>query len=268
MRLDRVLSAFRAVCERFGLGVKGLVLVLCGLATLAGSLLVFGGATEDVTQHNGFVHHDAADLHIFTSHRTDAIVRLSKVLTESGAVPVLALLVVVAGILLWRRGGSLALALAPAASLGVAVTTVGLTKAIVGRVRPPVSLHLVSESDASFPSGHATNSTAVFLTIALVLAVSVLRGPISRALSVVCGVLLAGGVGVSRLVLGVHWPSDVLAGWALGVSVALAVTMTAALFARIAPPSSGLPAGRVRRLSWGVARVLATVRRPAELRAA
>ena len=51
MRLDRMLSTLRAAFERLGLDVNELVLVLCGLATLAGSVVVFGGATGDVTQH-------------------------------------------------------------------------------------------------------------------------------------------------------------------------------------------------------------------------
>jgi len=107
------------------------------------------------------------------------------------------------------------------------------TKSLVGRTRPPVSLHLVTENDASFPSGHATNSAAVFLTIGFVAAMYALRGPIVRTATVLAAALLSGMVGISRLVLGVHWPSDVLAGWALGLSAALTVTITLSLLARL-----------------------------------
>ena len=262
MLIRRFLQTVQRVRARLGFGGAGLIALVGGAVVLLASLVTFGGATEDVTQHNGFVHHDVADLRFFTHHRT-GFVSASKLLTQLGAVPVLALLVIVSGFLLWRRGLRLALALAPAVSLGAAATAVAITKNIVGRARPPVSLHLVSEGDASFPSGHATNSAAAFLTIALVLAVCVLRRPIMRALSVASAALLTGAIGASRLVLGVHWPSDVLAGWALGLSVALAVTMTAVLLARLTPPTADGAGWRVRRLmQW-----LAAERRPRDLRA-
>jgi undecaprenyl-diphosphatase len=125
--------------------------------------------------------------------------------------------------------------------LAVSAVTVGLTKAIVGRSRPPVSLHLVPESDHSFPSGHATDGTAVFLAIALVTAMFVLRRPAMRLASVALGAFASVAMGASRLVLGVHWPSDVVAGLALGLGASLAITMTAAVIARLTPPPPEQP---------------------------
>jgi membrane-associated phospholipid phosphatase len=177
-------------------------------------------------------------------------------------------LAILATVLLWRRGTCAAISLAPTMAFGVAAAAVVIVKSTVGRTRPPVSLHLVSESDASFPSGHATDSAAVFVTIALVLALFVLRRPIARVLSVAGAGLLTGAIGASRLLLGVHWPTDVLAGWALGVSIAIAVTMSATLLARVTPPTPGEPGGFIRRLSADLTRLLAAERRPGrELRA-
>ena len=220
-----------------------------GVVALAGSLAVFGGATEDVTRHNGLATHDAARLHMFTMHRTDFVVRTSKLLSTIGDPLVLGVIALVAGFLFWQRGLRLAPALAPTVALAVSGASVAMTKAIVGRVRPPVSLHLVRETDASFPSGHATDSAAVCIAIALVLAVFVLRRPITRIVSLVAGASLAGAIGTSRLILGVHWPSDVLAGLALGVGVSLAVTITAALVARLTPPPPEPAMGRHRSLA-------------------
>ena len=142
------------------------------------------------------------------------------------------------GALLWWRGLHLALALAPAFALGIAGAAVGVIKAVVGRARPPVALHLVRESDTSFPSGHATDSTAVFVAVALVVALFVLRRPLVRAVTVAGAALLSGAIGASRLVLGVHWPTDVLAGLALGLATSLVVTMAATAVTRLTPRPS------------------------------
>ncbi len=124
----------------------------------------------------------------------------------------------------WRHGAKLALAVTPLLSLGFAGILAGLVKAVVNRTQPPASLHLVSESNASFPSGHATDSTATLVAIALVIAITVCRRNQLRALVVTAAGVLSVAIGWSRLELGVHWPTDVLAGWALGSTVALTVS--------------------------------------------
>jgi undecaprenyl-diphosphatase len=121
------------------------------------------------------------------------------------------------------------------ASLLIAGALASAGKQIVGRTRPPAALRLVNETNPSFPSGHATDAAAVFLTIGLVIAVFVLRRPIARACSVAAGALLGVAVALSRLVLGVHWPTDVIAGWAIGTVVALTITVTAALATHLTP---------------------------------
>lgn len=97
-----------------------------------------------------------------------------------------------------------------------------LAKAVVGRARPHLAPLLTSASNSSFPSGHAAGSTAVYGTVALLVAVG-LSASARRWLigSTAAFVVL---VGASRVVLGVHYPTDVLAGFALGVAwVAMAL---------------------------------------------
>jgi undecaprenyl-diphosphatase len=232
MQIRRIVDAAKRGSARLELGPAGRATLLFGVVALVGAVAVFGGATEDVTQQNGLALHDAANLRAFTDHRPAWLVLLSRAVTEIGAVPVLGAIAVVAGLLLWRRGFGRVYALAPIASLTVASAAVAITKHIVGRARPPVGLHLVSENSASFPSGHATHGAAMLLCLAFVVAVVVLRRLIVRALVVLAAALVTGAIGASRLVLGVHWPTDVLAGWALGLGVALAVTMAALVIAR------------------------------------
>ena len=95
-------------------------------------------------------------------------------------------------------------------------------KAWFARARPDPHGHLVAVHNMAFPSGHAANSMILFLGIAMVAV-----APRLRRFAIPLALLLAGAVGLSRLVLAVHWPSDVIGGWAFGAAWVL-------LFARIA----------------------------------
>lgn len=97
---------------------------------------------------------------------------------------------------------------------------VGLFKSLIGRPRPALIDHLVDAWSGSFPSGHAANSATIYLMIALMLAQIVERRAARRYLIGVA-VLLVAAIGVSRVYLGVHFPSDVIAGWAFGALWAL-----------------------------------------------
>lgn len=90
---------------------------------------------------------------------------------------------------------------------------VELQKLIFNRPRPGVSPHLVAVDSYSFPSGHAANAMITFLAIGLLLPVA----QRNRAIAVGIGLALALQVGASRVMLGVHWPTDVIGGWAFAL---------------------------------------------------
>ena len=98
---------------------------------------------------------------------------------------------------------------------GVAASVV--LKLIFERARPDVVAHLVNVETASFPSGHAMNAAVVYLTIAALLARSQ-KQRAARIYVLFVGIGLTLLIGFSRLYLGVHWPTDVLAGWIFGAS--------------------------------------------------
>jgi len=210
---------------------KTAFLIVCGLAALATSIVLFLGASEDVVQHNGASRLDPGRLDWFTDHRSQPLIAVAKLLNTAGSVGVVALVAVVAGAWLWKRGLPFVVTVAPLASVLLAETAAAALKVVVNRGRPPVGLHLVSEADPSFPSGHATAATAFGISLAIIVTVFVLVRTWSRVATLAAGLVVPVIVGLSRLELGVHWPTDVAAGLALGAATALSVSGLALWFA-------------------------------------
>mgnify|MGYP004498729071 CR=1 FL=1 len=143
------------------------------------------------------------------------LVRAAGFVTALGGWKVLVPFTLLAAWILLRRGERRhALYLLAFAVWGRAV--VDIVKLTVGRTRPDGVEHLSETFSASFPSGHAANSTIVYCTAAILLAPR-RPGVLGAALA------LSFAIGVSRLFLGVHWPSDVVGGWTLGLLWTLAL---------------------------------------------
>ena len=116
----------------------------------------------------------------------------------------------VAAWLWWRDHRHTALTLLAVTLTGRGVNS--LLKLDVARPRPDLEPHLMVEHTNSFPSGHSAGSMIFFLAVALLLAH---RGP-WRRWAAAGAVLISVLAGLSRVMLGVHWPSDVVGGWAFG----------------------------------------------------
>ena len=132
------------------------------------------------------------------------------VLNYAGGAPATIGLGVAAALLLWRRHGARLALVAAAIMLGGRLLIEAI-KLAVHRARPALDAHPVTLHSLSFPSAHAANSMIVFPLLALLFAP---RG--RRAPSILLGVVISLIVGASRSLIGVHWPSDVIAGWAIG----------------------------------------------------
>lgn len=155
----------------------------------------------------------------------DGIVDLAWAITWLGdGVVLIPVAAMAAAFLVARRRGGDALALiATTAAVRLLVT---VQKDWFGHARPDV-LQWMPESSSGFPSGHAANSFITWVALAMLLSGS--RGAIAAA------VMLSALVGASRVVLGVHWPTDVIGGWALGALAALVLWHNRIRLARSVP---------------------------------
>ena len=115
--------------------------------------------------------------------------------------------------LMWkaRRRAALIIIVVPI----LAGVTNSVLKEAFARARPDIVPHLDNIGNLAYPSGHAANAVAFFLLAALMLATK--RPVLWRSLAVAVALL----IGTSRVLLGVHWPSDVLGGWLWGAAFAL-----------------------------------------------
>jgi undecaprenyl-diphosphatase len=135
-------------------------------------------------------------------------------LTALGSVTVLTIITALAaGYLLAERKPAIAGFTVAAVGAGALLGT--LLKGIYERARPDLVEHLVGTNSASFPSAHAMNSAVVYLTLAVLIA----RGAEDRSVRrylISAAIALTLAIGFSRVYLGVHWPTDVVAGWCVG----------------------------------------------------
>jgi membrane-associated phospholipid phosphatase len=196
--------------------------VLALLATGAGWVAVHTMQALDLSVVQAVVAHRAAGL-------TVVMHRLSDLGGEAAVIAILA--VALAGLLLARR---------PVDALGVFGSAVGtlylyeLVVRWVGRPRPGVS-HLENPGGSSFPSGHVANSTSLYLAILLAV-FALIRHPGWRVGLSVLAALLVAGIAVSRVYLGLHYPTDDLAGFLIGFAWALIMrTSLRGLEARFEP---------------------------------
>jgi undecaprenyl-diphosphatase len=190
--------------------------IVLGCAVAAGELLA------QLERPDGSTAIDSSITSWVVDHRTAALTVVARVFSAIGSQKVLSPVAGVVALLLISRRRILTAALL-AAIWGGAIGLYSLTKHFVHRPRPPADIHLMHVGASSFPSGHATQSTATFVALA-VLAGAVIPRVRAVPAATVVAVGLAFGVGWSRVYLGVHWTSDVIAGWVIGaawVSVAL-----------------------------------------------
>ena len=205
-------------------GLLGLLLVAGGLlGFVALAALVHGDSLEGFDRHLLLLLRDPADLERpIGPHWLPAIAQDVTAL-GSNVILVSVTLVVLGGLLLERKRDA---ALLTAVSiLGGTVLSL-LVKLLFERPRPDVVPHMVEVFTASFPSGHAMLSAVTYLTLGALMT-RIQAGPRLKLYVMAVAVAVTLLVGASRIYLGVHWPTDVLAGWCLGSAWALSCWLVA-----------------------------------------
>ena len=179
-------------------------------------LVIIGMIAEDLLEKQRFAF-ETPILQWVHAHATAGLTQLSLFLNTFGGPTVMGSVFVLIVLGLWftqRRPQALFAVLGLGGAVGIAL----IMKLIFHRARPELWPRLITEHGASFPSGHATTAAALVTFVTLLLWRTQWRWP-----AVILGALYALLVGYSRLVLGVHYPTDVLAGWLTGLSVVLGV---------------------------------------------
>lgn len=185
------------------------------------TLLVALGCLAGLVARNFATPTDLSAVRDLAGDRSRSWTPVARGITWLGTAAVVAPLAVAACVwLLWRGRRALALAVAVSAAGAALIST--FVKLAVDRPRPPVH-HLVAANSGSFPSGHATESSAFYTILLIALLSRRLPRPVRLLLAGLTGCLVL-AVAFSRLYLGVHYPTDVAAGMLLGGSWTAAVS--------------------------------------------
>lgn len=199
---------------------------LVAMSLTAAIVFVIGALGVD--GHSGLGRFDGDVLRYFSDNPYDIIINIAKVFDALGEQVLLLALSVAIGVALVTRRQGVAAAVVPFAATSMAVLAVAGFKDVFDRARPDVVLHLVGANSASFPSGHTTVTTSLVVAVVLVLQSSTLSRRFVTNVKTVAWVL-AFFMGLSRLVLRVHWMSDVLSSWALGVALGIAAFLAGSI---------------------------------------
>lgn len=160
----------------------------------------------------------------FVDYGSIRVHSIARFISSFGVLGVLLPVAVVVGVLVWVRSRSVFAAIAPWLSVVVCGQIVSVLKKSTDIARPPVEFQVAQIRNPSFPSGHAANTTALIASVVLVVWCVTELSRRTKMWVSIGGAVIFIAMGLTRLVLNVHWLSDVLAGWCIGAAVGLAIT--------------------------------------------
>jgi undecaprenyl-diphosphatase len=228
-----IFGALRLIARRAGnaYAVFGIFL-LSGTAVAIAFTWAFSELAERVRKGSTQPFDDAI-MHWIGAHQTAGLQAVMLEVTSLGTGTVVGMIVLIAGMFLWLNHHRHSAALLVVATLGGMVLD-NLLKIGFNRPRPQIFEWGTHASSSSFPSGHAMSSVIVYGTVAY-LAARLQHNIHARLLTFVVAAIIIAMISVSRVYLGVHYPSDILAGFLIGIAWAgfcMAVLEAAQLYAK------------------------------------
>ena len=206
----------RFIAARFVRGeYLGLHLTVGFFLSLA-ALWVFAGVTEDVLHHDPLTRFDLTLTTLFRAHATPLGDRIFRLVSALGSPVAMAIVGAGGGLFLLVRRKWVIVAAWVAAFAGAGMLTIVL-KNLIQRPRPAAAAEFLYGTTFSFPSGHALGSLVGYGMLAYVIGATWVEGRRGRLEIVIGTAVLIIAIGLSRLYLGVHYFSDVVAGYAVGV---------------------------------------------------
>lgn len=215
----------RALARRLSLTITAALGLLAGFVLVAALAAAVAEILEDVLVGDGINAADGPATLWLAGHRDQWLTTVLKGVSLLGnSASEVAVAVVISAVAAWRSDTWLpaVLGLIGIAGVGLLIFT---AKLVVGRSRPALPYAIVSEDGYSFPSGHATGTAAVGLLCAWMLSRWVITSWPWRVAAWSIAIGTTGAVGFSRVYLGVHYVTDVVAGWLLGAAWAGAVIL-------------------------------------------
>ncbi len=186
--------------------------IILGIYAVIGSLFLFLKLADKIIDKE-VISFDWAIMHFMYSFRSDALTSFMKTVTFFGGEIFLGGTIIVTILLLLRKHKKDALIFAFILFFGIVLNL--LLKDMFQRPRPDI-MPLIHESSYSFPSGHAMNSFIFYISLCYFIFRDTRKKKLSIILTLLSVILIL-AIGISRIYLGVHYPSDVIAGFAAGL---------------------------------------------------
>ncbi len=194
------------------------------LVVIAALFLSAWAISLGIHSKSGVSSVDQSVWQFFVNHGSTRVHSIARFITSFGVIGFLGPVCVVLGSLLWVKTRSVAVAVAPWVSVMLCGEIVSILKKSTNIVRPPLQYQVAQIHNPSFPSGHTADTTAFVVSLLLILWCAINVPRLVKTWVTVIGTLAFILMGLTRLVLNVHWLSDVLAGWCIGAATGLAVT--------------------------------------------